>query len=144
MQFLDDVKRQMMAALKGGKTVEKEILRVLIGEITTNEARGTVNSDDDCRAIVRKLVKSNEETLGLTADAAQREVLAREIEVLRVLLPQSLDVEAIVEALSPIRDALRGEANDGKATGLAMKHLKSLSATVEGKEVSAAVRQIRS
>jgi hypothetical protein len=42
-----------------------------------------------------------------------------------------------------VRDALRAEANDGKATGAAMKHLKSLGALVEGKDVSEAVRRVR-
>jgi uncharacterized protein YqeY len=123
--------------------VRKEILRVAVGEITTNEARGTVKTEDDERAIVRKLMKSNEETLSLTTDEAQKQVLMQEIAILRELLPQSLGVDAIVEALAPVRDALRAEANDGKATGAAMKHLKSLGALVEGKDVSEAVRRVR-
>lgn len=143
MQFLDDVKRRMMAAMKAGDTVRKEILRVAVGEITTNEARGTVKTEDDERAIVRKLLKSNEETLSLTTDEAQRQTLLQEIAILRELLPQSLSVDAIVEALAPVRDALRAESNDGKATGAAMKHLKSLGALVEGKDVSEAVRRVR-
>jgi uncharacterized protein YqeY len=143
MQFLDDVKRRMMAAMKAGDVVRKEILRVAVGEITTNEARGTVKTEDDERAIVRKLLKSNEETLSLTADEAQKQTLLQEIAILRELLPQSLGVDAIVEALAPVRDALRAEANDGKATGAAMKHLKSLGALVEGKDVSEAVRRVR-
>jgi|JI10StandDraft_1071094.scaffolds.fasta_scaffold79551_2 uncharacterized protein YqeY len=143
MQFLDDVKRRMMAAMKAGDVVRKEILRVAVGEITTNEARGTVKTEDDERAIVRKLMKSNEETLSLTTDEAQKQVLLQEIAILRELLPQSLGVDAIVEALAPVRDALRAEANDGKATGAAMKHLKSVGALVEGKDVSEAVRRVR-
>lgn len=143
MEFLSEIKQQMMAAMKAGDTVRKEILRVVVGEITTNEARGTVKTDDDCRTIVRKLVKSNEETLGHTADADQRAVLEQEIEILRALLPRSLSVDAIVEALASVRDALRAEANDGKATGLAMKHLKSSGALVEGRDVSEAVRRVR-
>jgi uncharacterized protein YqeY len=143
MQFLDDVKRRMMAAMKAGDVVRKEILRVAVGEITTNEARGTVKTEDDERAIVRKLLKSNEETLSLTTDEAQKQTLLQEIAILRELLPQSLGVDAIVEALAPVRDALRAEANDGKATGAAMKHLKSLGALVEGKDVSEAVRRVR-
>jgi uncharacterized protein YqeY len=133
----------MMAAMKAGDVVRKEILRVAVGEITTNEARGTVKTEDDERAIVRKLMKSNEETLSLTTDEAQKQVLLQEIAILRELLPQSLGVDAIVEALAPVRDALRAEANDGKATGAAMKHLKSLGALVEGKDVSEAVRRVR-
>jgi len=143
MAFLDEVKRRMMAAMKAGDVVQKEVLRVVVGEVTTNEARGTVKSDEDAMNIVRKLVKSNEETLSLTADATQRETLARENEVLRALLPKSLTVDEIVAALAPLREALRAEANDGKATGAAMKHLKGAGALVEGRDVTAAVKQIR-
>ena len=42
-----------------------------------------------------------------------------------------------------MRDALRAEANDGKANAAAMKHLKSVGALVEGKDVSEAVRRVR-
>ncbi len=36
---LKDVKQRMMAAMKAGRTVEKEALRTAIGEITTVAAR---------------------------------------------------------------------------------------------------------
>lgn len=143
MAFLDEVKRRMMAAMKAGDVVQKEILRVVVGEITTNEARGTVKTDEDAMNIVRKLSKSNVETLSHTSDEAQRRVLERELEVLRDLLPRTLTVDEIVAALAEHRDALRAEANDGKATGAAMKHLKAAGALVEGKDVTAAVKQLR-
>jgi hypothetical protein len=38
---------------------------------------------------------------------------------------------------------VKAAGNDGQATGVAMKHLKSLGAEVNGKDVSAAVRQLR-
>lgn len=143
MSFLEDVKRRMMAALKAGNVVEKEILRTAIGEMTMQEARGLMKSDDDAMAIVRKLLKSNEETLSLATDAAQRETLAAENTVLRSLLPQTLDVAAITAALEPVRDAVRAAKSDGQATGVAMKHLKSVGANVDGKDVTEAVKQLR-
>ena len=79
MSLLDDIKRRMMAAMKAGNVVEKEVLRTALGELTMQDARGLLKSDDDSAAIVRKLLKSNEETLGLATDPAQRETLAAEI-----------------------------------------------------------------
>jgi uncharacterized protein len=142
--LIDDIKRRIRQAMKDGNTVEKEVLRVALGEIQTTEARGTESATDDtAAAVVRKLIKSNEETASLTEDGARKHVLEQEVAVLRSLLPQVLSVDAIVEALGPVRDAVRAAANDGQATGIAMKHLKSAGANVSGKDVAEAVRKLR-
>jgi uncharacterized protein YqeY len=140
--LVEEIKKRSMSAMKAGKTIEKEILRVALGEIQTVEAREGSVSDAQAQAIVRRLIKSNEETRTV-ADDAQKVTLTEEIAVLRTLLPQTLDVAAIVEALAPVKDALRAAANDGQATGVAMTHRKGLGALVDGKDVSAAVRQLR-
>lgn len=141
--LVDEIKRRMMAAMKAGNTVEKEILRVALGEIQTVDARGTAVTDEGAAAIVRKLIKSNEETLAVTTDEAQKSTLAQETEILRSLLPRELGVPEIVEALAPVRDAIKAAGNDGQATGIAMKHLKASGAVVNGKAVGEAVKQIR-
>ncbi len=143
--LLDQIKAQMKAAMKAGKTVEKEILRVAIGEISTEAARtddGTL-PDPKVEKILRKLVKSNRDTIKNTADDTQKAVLEEEIAVLEALLPKALTTDEIVAALAPVTDAIKAAGNDGQATGVAMKHLKGQGAVVEGKDVSAAVKQIR-
>jgi uncharacterized protein YqeY len=141
--LLDEIKKRFMAAMKAQRTVEKEVLRVVIGEITTAEARTSKLEDADAQAIIRKLVKSNEETLAASESAEQQQQLEEELIVLRSLLPATLDVEAIVAALAPVLDAIRAAKNDGQATGVAMKHLKGSGALVEGKDVGAAVARLR-
>src|SRR5262249_1483921 len=69
--------------------------------------------------------------------------LEQEIAVLEGLLPKTLDEEGLRAALGPQTDAIRGAANDGQATGLAMKALKAQGATVDGKLVGEVVRKIR-
>jgi uncharacterized protein YqeY len=115
--LVDDMKRRMLAAMKAKKPVEKEILGVALGEIQTADARGTPLGDEGALAIVRKLVKSNEETLGVTTNEADKAKLLEELVVLRSLLPQTLDVAGITAALEGVRDALRAAGNDGQATG---------------------------
>ena len=63
--------------------------------------------------------------------------------MLNAYLPKSLGVAEIVAALAPVAEAVKAAGNDGQATGVAMKHLKTLGAVVNGKDVSAAVRQLR-
>ncbi len=134
----------MFAAMKAGNVVEKEILKVAMGEITTEAARdGRKGDDAEAQAILKKLVKSNEETIEASQDETQKVTLRAEVEVLNTFLPKSLGLAEIVAALAPVADAVKAAGNDGQATGLAMKHLKSLAAEVNGKDVSAAVRQLR-
>jgi uncharacterized protein YqeY len=142
--LLDEIKAQMWKAMKEGRIVEKEILRVAIGEITTNAARpGQTGCDEEVQATVRKLIKSNEESLAVCTEAEARAQLELEVRTLAAFLPQSLSVEAIVMALAPVREAIASAGNPGQATGIAMKHLKAQGAVVTGKDVSLAVAQLR-
>lgn len=139
--LVDEIKRRMFAAMKAKDNVEKEILRVALGEIT---GRGEATDDATVVVVLKKLVKSNEESLAAATDAEQRQVLEREIEILKSLLPQGLSLDQVVEALGPVHEAIRAAKADGPATGIAMKHLKTQNLAVDGKDVAAAVRQIRS
>jgi uncharacterized protein len=144
MALLEQIKAQMFQAMKAGRTVEKEILKVAMGEITTDAARADKKGDDaEAQAILKKLVKSIEESIAASQDEAQKATLRAEIDVLAAYLPKALDPAQIVTALAPVADAIKAAGNDGQATGVAMKHLKTLSAEVNGKDVSAAVRQLR-
>jgi uncharacterized protein YqeY len=140
----DDIKKQMMQAMKNRATVEKEILRVALGEIQMTEVRaGKALADEEAAAVVRKLVKANQETLAVSEDAEQKRVLEEEIRILQALLPSTWDVARIASELAAVADKVKAAPNDGAATGVAMKHLKAAGAPVDGKDVAAAVKQLR-
>jgi uncharacterized protein YqeY len=142
--LVDEIKARMFRAIKAGNIVEKEILRVAVGEITTEAAReGRRGDDEEARAIVRKLVKSNEESLASDPPADRRAVLEQENGILSEFLPKSLGMDDIVRALEPVHAAIKAAGNEGQATGVAMKHLKSSGATVNGKDVAEAVKRVR-
>lgn len=142
--LLAELKKRMLQAMKSRQTVEKEILRVAIGEIETAAARtGRDATDEEAAAIVKKLVKSNEETLASATDAEQRQTLEQELSILRAYLPQTLSLDQIVVELAGVADQIRAAKSDGQATGVAMKELKMKGVTAEGKEVARAVAQIR-
>ncbi len=141
--LVDEIKKRITEAMKA-KSVDKEVLRVALGEIQTQEARTEkAFTDDEAMAVVRKLVKSNRETLDATTDATKRAELEREIVVLESLLPKTLSVDEIVAALAPVKDALVAAGNEGQATGVAMKHLKTTGSSAGGKDVAAAVKRMR-
>ena len=140
----DDLKAAMLAAMKAGQTTEKGILRVALGEVQTVESRsGSDAADAEVEKILRKLIKSISESRDAAAEDEQRATLQAEIDVLERFLPKTLSPEEIVAALEPVADAIRDAGNDGQATGVAMKHLKSSGAVVEGKDVNTAVRTMR-
>lgn len=142
--LVDDIKAEMFKAMKAGDITRKEVLRVAVGEITTDAARdGRKGDDDEARAIVKKLVKSIEETIGQTADDAQKATLRTEVAVLSEFLPKTLSEDDIVALLAPVADGIKAAPNDGAATGVAMKHIKTTGAAVDGKVVSAAVKRLR-
>jgi uncharacterized protein YqeY len=149
MGFKETLRKNFEDAKRAGHREQKNVLSVILGDISTAEARtGKDASDADVEKLVRKLVESNTETLTQfkshdRAADPRVAVLEREIAFLKSLLPQSLDTEAIVKALEPVRAEIISARNDGQATGVAMKHIKSLSLNAQGQEVSAAVKQIR-
>jgi len=143
--LVEEIKKRVALAMRSGDTVTRDVLRLALGEIQTAEARKNAPlGEDDAAAALRKLVKSNEETLGaLPAGDDRIAPLKREVEVLLSLLPAQMNAAEIVAALAGQVDAIKAAGNDGQATGIAMKHLKASGAAVNGAEVTAAVKQIR-
>jgi uncharacterized protein YqeY len=144
--LIDDIKTRMNRAMRERDDVVRNVLGLAVGEIQTAEARANrALGDDEATAIVRKLLKSNEETLALTADGDPRAaLLRREIDALAGLLPKSMTVDQIVEALAPVTDAVRAAKSDGQAMGVAMKHLKAAGAVAAAPDVQQALKRVRS
>lgn len=143
--IVDDIKKRVAAAVKQGDTVVRDVLRLALGEIQMAETRkNEAGTEEEAAAALRKLIKSNGETLAALPEGDERiAILRRENEVLASLAPAQLTVAQIIEALAGQLDAIKGAAADGQATGLAMKHLKSAGADVKGTDVGLAVKQIR-
>ena len=145
MALLQTIKQQVVEAMKAKDTLARDVLRVLQGDIEMHHTRtGEHMTDEEAQKVVRKLIKSNQETLAVKPDDAAAEKLNKEIAILEALLPRTLDVDEIVAALAPVQADIKAAGNDGQATGVAMKHLKPQGLAIEGKDVSAAVKQIRS
>ncbi|HEX7668038.1 MAG TPA: GatB/YqeY domain-containing protein [Polyangiaceae bacterium] len=139
----DEIKARMFAAMKAGRIVEKEILRVALGEIQTAASRTDKLAEDEVAAIVRKLVKSNRETLDLSTSDEQKATLEEEIDILEALLPKALGADDVALALETVKEGIRAAGSDGQATGIAMKTLKGLGITVDGKLVTEVVKRLR-
>jgi hypothetical protein len=146
MTLIAQMKERRLAAMKAKNSLEREILGVALGEVQTAAAReGKDELDDEAViGVLKKLVKSNREALAATSDAEKQQELRAELEIIETLLPRALGVDEIVAALAPLAAELRAAAGAGPAMGLAMKALKATGATVEAKDVSAAIARMRS
>jgi uncharacterized protein YqeY len=141
--LIPEIKTRMLAALKAHRSLEKEILSVALGELQTIEARKGELSDEEAQGIVRKLIKSNRETIEMSKSEEQRATLEQEIVILESLLPKALGTEELVLHLEPSTAAIRAAASDGQATGIAMKAFKAAGITVDGKLVGEVVKKLR-
>lgn len=142
--ILDVIKERAKKAMIEKDAVARDILRLAQGEIQTAEARSEKPvTDEEAAGIVRKLVKSNQETMSKSEDLEQKKTLAHEIAVLEALLPKSMSHDEILAALAPVHAAIKEAKSDGQATGVAMKQLKQAGATAPGNEVAAVVKTLR-
>ena len=142
--MIPELKKRVIAAMKSGQTLERDILRVTLGELQNHENRhGTPPTDEESHQIIKKLIKSNEESLAVGLTDEMRTKLTAENVILGSLLPKRLSVAEIAAALQPIAADLRAAKGDGPATGLAMKKLKADGLAADGKDVGEAVKTIR-
>jgi uncharacterized protein len=142
--ILDVIKERAKKAMIERDSVARDILRLAQGEIQTAEARNERPvTDDEAAGIVRKLIKSNNETIAKSEDPEQKKTLALEIRTLEALLPKAMGHDEILAALTPVHAAIKEAKTDGQATGVAMKQLKEIGATVGGSEVAAVVKALR-
>ncbi|GAC1352705.1 MAG: hypothetical protein NVSMB1_18220 [Polyangiales bacterium] len=142
--LVDTIRARVTQAVKEKDQVGRDVLRLAIGEIQTAEARASRPlTDEEATAIVKKLVKSNEETLAANPTAPGAAALTHEIALLSSFFPKGLGIPKIVDALAPQREAIRAAKTDGQATGIAMKHLKGAGLSADGNDVAAAVKSMR-
>jgi len=143
--IVDQIRLQIKDAMRAKREVERDILRTALGEIQSAEARaGKALSDDEAGKILKKLIKSNQETIDISPDPNTKTRLTEENRILDALLPKTLSIPEIVAMLQSVAADIKAAKSDGQATGVAMKKLKSEGATVDGKDVAEAVKQLRS
>ena len=144
MSLLKAIKQKSIEAMKARDSSAAQLYKLALGEAQMLEVRsGREATDDEVAQIVRKLIKSNEETISV-AEGEQKASLEHENELLRALLPKGASAEDIQAALAPIAAEIKAAKADGQATGIAMKHLKAVGFQgADGTQVAAAVRAMR-
>lgn len=143
MSLKEKIRSNLLEARKANNTPAKNILTVLLGDIQTQESTGSVLTDEQIEAKIRKLIESNKETIAIKPSIA----LSDENSVLESFLPKYLtqeEVERFIRSNSDLFELVKNSEKEGPAIGLVNKSLKENAAKYLGGTVKDAVLAIRS
>jgi hemerythrin superfamily protein len=129
MTIFETVKAKSREYTFSRETEKSQLLRLVIGTVQQNGDE----SDTAVEAVIRKIIKGNDETLDIVKEDDQ---LVQENILLKSFLPESLSVE---DVLGIIKDLGVQETNVGKLTGIVIKHIKTTGKNVQGSTVKEAV-----
>lgn len=109
------IKKDLMSAMKEKNEPKKNTLRVIMGEFGRMESKNL--DDDDVISILRKLIKSEMETLEKTGQAAPSDF----IKIIEAYLPQKADDDEIKQWITSNVDFSQYK-NKMQAMSTIMKH----------------------
>jgi len=136
----DKIRNLMVAAMKSKSEIAKNIYKVVLGEIGTQETRtGKSLSDEQIYSVVRKTLEGVKESLKYR----ENPVLIEEKQVLEGLLPQYLTYTEILTHLNQKSEEIKAAKNDGQATGIAVKYLKDKQFLFLGETAKEVIKEIR-
>lgn len=145
----EQLKIKLIEAMKAKNENRKNILRLILGEVSTQETRNKKPlSDEDTRRIIKKFIQNGWDVMEtLTKYNRQGEPLFQttkdEEVILREFIPELLNKEQIVSNLGELSEQFKSAKSDGMAIGLATKHLKSKGFDFFGDEVANYVKEIK-
>lgn len=149
MSLKETIRKQITDATKQRADVQKNILKVILGEIETQESRGNPNlglshpaalADVEIYKIIKKTLQGVEEMLGYKPGDPKFEA---EKATLQALLPKEMTDADIKYALSVKTEEIKAAKSEGQATGIAMKYFKERNLPVDGNLVKKVIAEIR-
>jgi len=148
MTLVQEIKNQVVAAMKSKDDIARNLLRCVLGEVSTlegsaNQAGKPVSDEQVCK-IIRKVQAGNLETLQHVGSMENVKAnLERENQILESFLPKLLTADEIKAKLSAVTDQIKASKGVGQAVGIAMKLFKESGDAVDGNEVKKAVEELR-
>ena len=130
MALIDQVRSEMMAAMKEKNTIKKEALSALLAALKSKaiDKRSDLTAEEEI-AVVQREVKQLKETMD-TAPAGYETVVEecrQKLEFYTVYLPKQMDEEEIRATIKSVLDSLGLAAPTAKEKGIIMKNLMPLT-----------------
>lgn len=137
MSLLDTLKKEKLAAMKAKDNVRRDILSLVIGQAQQQN----VSDDPALHSIIKKLIKSNDETYENARDD-MRDQLKAENKILQLFLPKEMSRDDIIKFIDDNVD-IGSVKSDGQAIGKVMKAIKNQGIPVNGNLVKEIVNEKR-
>jgi uncharacterized protein YqeY len=142
--ILDNIRASIKEGMKSKATDKIALLRLVVGTVQQDGDE----SDSAVEKIIRKLIKSNKETLDMVTQSLEPGAqvsdetakLISEIGILETFIPQTMTVEDIISFIT--KENIDVSSNDGKAMGAVMKVLKISGLTAQGTDVKIAIQKL--
>lgn len=140
-RIIDDLK----TAMRARDEIARDTLRMLKSEVTLREVdKGSELDDGEVQQVLRKALKSREESAAQYAAAGRTDLTAKEraeMEVIRRYLPQELDEAALRSALASLAKELGIESK--RDMGRLMKSLMERHpGQVDGKKAASIASEL--
>jgi uncharacterized protein YqeY len=137
--IINTIREQIKKAMIAKDSTTLGLLRLVLG---TAQQDGD-ESDVNVEAIIRKMIKSNLQTIDyIKHDHDLALSLTKENTLLDSFLPKSMSVEDVKAYILENNLDVKSQSNVGAAVGVVMKGLKGK--TVQGGDVKKAIEEIRS
>jgi len=135
------IRLHVTAAVQRKDNTERDILRLALSEIERESSKKDL-TEEQKENIIRKLIKSNVSTLEFMDDSNDgRDILLREIDALKVLLPKEMTKEDVLAFINGYNVELI-DNNVGRSVGMVMKAMKENNIVADGKLVKQVITEM--
>lgn len=145
-KLIETIHKDMLSAMKAKSEIRKNILKLLLGEVQTVEARSKKDlPDQEVFSLIKSIINNNGITLEKTVAETARNNLIEEISVLQSYIPKTLTVDEIKNFIDDqVILQIKEAKSDGQAVGLVIKFLKTKTeCSVDGNDVKQLVVELR-
>ena len=142
-KITEDIKQ----AMKGGDTVKRSVLRMLISSINNAEiAKQAALDESDILGVIAKEVKQHQESIESFRQGNRQDLVSKEeaeLAILQEYLPQQLTHEEIVAAAREVITAV-GAGGPGDKGKVMKELMPKLKGRADGKEINDVVTELLS
>ena len=140
-KLTDDLKQ----AMKGGDTVSRSVIRLLLASVKNAEiAKRTTLDDADLLGIIAKEVRQRQESIESFKQGNRQDLVAKEeveMAILQGYLPQQMTREEIVEAARRVIAEV-GAQGPGDKGRVMPKLIPQLKGRADGREINTVVTEL--
>ena len=144
--ILDNIRASIKEGMKNKESDKVALLRLVVGTVQQDGDE----SDSAVEKVVRKLIKSNKETLDMIIKSLEPGIqvsnetdkLISEITILEDFIPKTMTVEEIVDFIT--KENIDVSGNEGKAMGAVIKAIKALGLIAQGSDVKLGIQKFHS